>query len=210
MFGVLIERMVEAYAAPQRSAQRILTRAPGLGDSVVMALAGIVLSLCMIKLVEVGSGVTIGEAMLELARHVWPDEQIEAPAPIDQPAWPVALIVDIGSHLALSSIFVLIATGFGRLVGGGGGFAAVAAVVAWWILATAPSQIVQSGLLIWTGLTASALAAVLLLATQLYLLYMFAAFLAQAHGFRSPLSVMLALLVGGLALLLSPFSAISG
>lgn len=91
----------------------------------------------------------------------------------------------LGANLVLFALVSLVAWFVGRQAGGKGRFTDVMSMVGWHALAGLPLQVVFLLVFAFVGPSGSGFASLLFLAVAVYLLYLFAAFIAEAHGFQN-------------------------
>ncbi|MCI4662953.1 MAG: YIP1 family protein [Neomegalonema sp.] len=170
MSPLLLSEMLQAYLRPRASAAWILAQRPSFGAVIVMVMAAVVIS----ALISVAS--TMIAPPLNDA-----GERVEV-LPASNRLVLLALI-DFGQLIFIS----FIANAFGKAFGGKGEWIDLVRVCGWHalvsVLATFASAVV--------GVVAPGLSALVIVAALLYLLYMLAAFIAEAHGFASTPSVLL-------------------
>jgi hypothetical protein len=207
MIGVFSARLFEGIAAPRRSARWVMGQVLSMRDALILVALGATLSL----IVEV-----VGIDLIYLASYGGRDSA-------------GTLIPDLIRAAITSAVLFFAVSGVAHRIGmrrgGQASYAQIAAVVAWWMvieaLLTVPILIAFSEVLQFPegyDLTAqtseqfqadvnagvvgfSAGALLVCFGLGLYTLWILASFLAEAHGFESPASVLFA--VVGLAMCFS-------
>lgn len=187
MLGVLISRIVEAYADPRGSARRLLEMRPSLQDGALLALTGLMLGAAASLLAERLVGRTLSQAVQGFSGVTAPP--LEAPPAESTVDLATAVALSLVQYMAGFALFSALAMAIGRALGGVASAAQVAAVVGWWVLATVPAGLVITLTILLAGSETRGLAALALAVVQLYLFYQLAAFLAEAHRARSAISV---------------------
>lgn len=195
MLSALILRIAESFWAPRRAARRLLERAPTFQEGVLMALAGVTLKLALVLALEILFGETVQEAYVAL---------VPAPDGAPETAPEVDLVsraaVQIALTLAGFAAIVALAASIGRRFGGVGSPIRLAAVVGWWSLVDAAADTAQSLMILSAPSAMAAPVMVAVMALNLYLFYMLAAFLAEAHGFAAVFPVMVAMFIVSIGL----------
>jgi hypothetical protein len=182
MIGTFLTHILEAYRAPRRSARWILERGPSMTDCLLMVVLAFAIQSVLALLVG------------------------RLPAPVEGAAAPGA--ADLGMRLAelmlqLVIYAVLTAGAFavGRRFGGEARTDEVAAVVAWHYVVTAflaPLNLIGARAMGPEG-TVSPLFLLIPLSVAISI-WVFASFIAEAHGFRRLGGVIAASVAGFLAL----------
>ena len=177
---VLVSRFTEAFAKPRQSARRILDAKPSLSDALTMALAGMVVGviLSLIAALIIGA----------------PQAQSDQADPVDRQ--PIVVLLFMVALFAIARFFIVswMAHLIGRRAGGRATLQECYAVVGWCLLAISPVTLVFELGAAAVQQSASPLAAVVLLGATGYVLYMFAAFISEAHGFKNTAQVMAAII----------------
>lgn len=227
MILTLASRLTEGLFAPRRSAQRILSANAGPIDVLSIAALSIVLFVALSRLLELSAGFSVEQRLIDfrlaqLGAFVEQTDDAEAEAAVQQvietleearEAFNPALSGREVLNQLLSGVFGLFATalfawGAGRLAGGKASFEDVVAVTSWFSLVSVLPSIGLIALVL--GGTATSVSFILMIA--LYLIYVFSAFVAEAHKFRSTFSVLapvagLSLLVAAMLAQVSAFAA---
>lgn len=177
MLALLTRRIAEAYVDPRRSARRILDAKPSVGDALTMVLAA----------VAIGGVVEIGLSFL-----FSPEEPLIG-APPEQSGPPEETVeVNFIDHVFANAIlsvsqFLIVGTlawAIGRQAGGAAERAEVFAVVGWHTLAAVPLSLLLAVALL-LSLNGNPVATIFMIAGLLYLVYLLAAFIAEAHRFEN-------------------------
>lgn len=188
MLTLLIARMGEAFADPRASARRILAANPTPGEAVTMVL----LSVCLIACAEVILSLLMGqpEPVADAANGPPVDP---GPDPANRPITLVEQIV-LTFVLSLAQFFVFASLAWfvGRQAGGHANRNQVLAVVGWHDLAISPAKIVIVVAPALVGSGGAPMMSLVFLAAIIYSLYMFAAFIGEAHGFARTGPIMVA------------------
>lgn len=180
MIGTFLQNVFDAYRAPRRSARWILERRPSIPDCLLM----VVLAFA----VQSGFAVLIGQL----------------PAPEDGAAPAPALgmrLLELLLQLVLYAVLTAGAYAIGRRFGGEAGPEQIAAVVAWHYLVTAflaPLNLLGARAMGPEG-AVSPLFLLIPLSVGISI-WLFASFVAEAHGFRKLGGVIAASVAGFVAL----------
>lgn len=177
MLALLTRRIAEAYVDPRRSARRIINAKPSIGDALTMVLTA----------VAIGGVVEIGVSFL-----ITPEEPLIGAPPQETAPAEAAVEISFIDHVFANAIlsisqFLIIGTlawTIGRQVGGNAERSDVFAVVGWHTLAAVPLSLLLAVSLL-LSLGGNPIATILLIAGLLYLVYLLAAFIAEAHGFEN-------------------------
>lgn len=158
MWGQLV---IDSLARPRDAARRLLGLDIGWGPLAQLAVA----VTCV--------GMVLGYAALQLSGGgVDPMSAAVLEAPL----------LGALTQLGVLVLVVLLTVRVGRALGGTGGYWGAAVLVVWLNVMTLLIQVVQIGLLV----VAPPLAGVLSIATLLWLLWAYANFVTELHGFNSP------------------------
>ena len=190
MFSILAERLAEAYVRPRASARRILSAAPSRTEALLLAAAGFAFFELLSRLMQISLGVTTIEALASIGQLS--QEQIAQKVAATKSV--AYLISNLGWHMLETVIAAYLAWRLGGLAGGGASFRQLLGLAGWWALVSVPAMAIGQLFLLLSPPGALALGMVAMLAATLYILYMLAAFLAEAHGFESEGTVFIALL----------------
>ena len=181
MLSLLFARWAEAYRNPRRSARRLLAATPTPGEAVVLALAGFAISALASRLIEMGLGVTLTETMARLGEASEEDIAAAVANAKSLGALGQQFIIHVFEFLTAS----VLGWRLGVAAGGTAKFGEVMGLAGWWLLASAPIQALAQFLLLVSAPGLMAVGMLVLLGAWLYVMYLFAAFLAEAHGFES-------------------------
>lgn len=176
----LVSRLAEAYRRPRISVRTILDREPSRAEAFSMALAGALLVVLFSRFLEIALGVTAEEISGQLQGV--PPEQIEQVAAFANSG--PGLILEVLLQIVLMLFAALLGWRIGAMAGGRGGFSEVLAAMCWLTLAVAPLRIIGAAVLLSNG-SNPALFGLVGLLIMMWMLYMFSAFLAEAHGFNN-------------------------
>ena len=203
MLSMLTHRLFEAYAHPRASARRMLAAAPSIVEAFLLAAAGYVLLEFLSRLAETGIGLTAIEALSAIGET----SQEEIARRVAASKSPGYLLGNFGWHLCEVVVAAYLAWRLGGLAGGGASFRQLLGLAGWWALASVPALAFGVVALLLSAPGAIALGMVAMLAATLYIFYMLAAFVAEAHGFQSEGSVFAAALgvTFGMAMLAAAF-----
>ena len=176
-FAVLVSRFAEAFAQPRQSARRMLNAKPGLVDALSMAIAGMTISVMLSLMTALFSGAPepSGPSQTDAA-----DQQ-----PIVVLLFFVALFA-VGRFFIVSWLTHLV----GRRAGGAASLSDCYAVVGWCLLAVSPVTLIFELAAPAAQRSGDVFAFMVLIGSAIYVLYMFASFIAEAHGFKNTGQVM--------------------
>lgn len=184
MLRALIFRIAEAYWAPRRSARRLLAAEPRALDGLMMVVVGVALSMLMIAGLEMLFGRSFQEAFDALVPR--PD----AAPPREQNDLGDLVTQKLFLSLVVFATVVSLAASLGRRLGGRASVAQLAAVVGWWFIVDSAADIARTLLILLAQPEQQAPAVLAVMLLSVYLFYVLAAFLAEAHGFPSVFPVM--------------------
>ncbi len=204
--GLFWRRAIEAYGDPRLSARRILEAKPGPLDALSMALLAVCLTLiAQFLAAEVSPNFNAGrspvsqEASQDPATGAGPsasgeqggydaagERASEADGPVRHVLETVGIQFLVFAGVATMTFFV------GAQFGGRASFNDCLAVVGWHTLATAPLEIALIAVIAALPEADAGAAPLLAMGLFVYILYLFAAFVAEAHGFKQVGTVMAA------------------
>lgn len=190
MLSILTVRWAEAYASPRLSARRILTSAPSVAEALLLAAAAFALLEVLRRMMEMGLAVNMIEVLAtmsttsaeEIARRVEASKSFSFVAS------------GFGWHMLETIVAAYLAWRLGALAGGGANFRQLLGLAGWWTLASVPLTALSQLVLFLSASNAAPLGLVAMLVAALYIFYMLAAFVTEAHGFESEGSVFIAML----------------
>ncbi len=162
MWGQLV---IDSLVRPRAAARRVLAFAIGWGP------------LVQIAVVIACAGVVLGYAAMELSGG--PVDPMSA-AVLRRP------LVGAATQLGVMALIVVLTVRIGRAFGGAGGLWGATMLVVWLNAMTLLIQVLQIVLLV----IAPPLAGILAIAMLFWLLWAFANFAAELHGFPSPVMVL--------------------
>ncbi|MEM9725068.1 MAG: YIP1 family protein [Pseudomonadota bacterium] len=185
MIGLLLTRTMEAYRDPRSSARRILDAGPNMSDALAMAVAGFVVSTLLIRAAEMLFGVTLIEALSPADDATAEEVQ----ARVAQAQTLAALARQFLFHFLELGFISMLGWVIGMAAGGSASLAHVFILASWWSLAGA--LLLALGQIAILALSPAALSFGMFVAfaALLYFLFLFAAFLAEAHNFESEAAV---------------------
>lgn len=177
-------RALEAFTSPKTSAKRMLLAQPSRNEALMMVVAGYAISAGLLQAAELAAP----EILKSNEPQVGPDgEPLPQLGLLERHAFE--LVLTLLQFWIVSSLAWFI----GVQAGGKASRRQIMGLVAWHTLATAPlSPVVSVAAALTLAQLASIMAPLVLIAAGLYVLYIFAAFIAVAHGFRSVGQVMMA------------------
>lgn len=208
--GLLAERISEAYADPRLSARRMMAVRLSWSDAATMVLLAVVVQFGA-QLLATNLSPTLAERRAaQTASSERPaansagqaeddslggdDRRYDSDAPTE--GHSPSVIADLARTLLLAgAVFMSVSIAawfFGNRLGGSASFDQVVGLVGWHTLVSAPVEISVLALVAVLGPAAGGLSLLLVLGVFLYLLYIFAAFIAEAHGFKQVGMVMAA------------------
>lgn len=203
MIVTVITRWREAYADPRTSGRRILSAKLEPFEAVALALLGAVLAVLFQRAVQFATGQTAIEALQMAAKQPLNPDRVALEKS------PAAAIRDLAQQMLSFFAVSFVAWLIGSKVGGRASFQEMMSVVAWHHFISAPAAalvavfvLTMSPDSIFLGLLAS-------LVIMIYLVYVMAAFIAEAHGFESVGRVLLACFLVGVPLDLFVTSIVS-
>ncbi len=199
-----------SLASPRRAARRVLDPPPRAYDGLLLAVTASCVFMAATKLLETGFGATIVDVVnaffayydQRAAEEFAAGRISEMPAqtrfaPLG-PFW-LRVVNDLAAHVITVSIGAGAAWMIGARLEGKGSLAAMRTVFGAWLLAVlAPLTILVETLMFSTSV--QMLPNIMLLGgvLNIYALYALAAFIAEAHGFKSTGKTFLALMPGAL------------
>ncbi|MEL6978889.1 MAG: YIP1 family protein [Pseudomonadota bacterium] len=191
MLSLLVAHWSEALSDPRASARRILRAQPTPGEAVAMAVAGFALGYLALRLAEIGLGRTVTEALEPLSEPTAAASSAPAAAQVSA----MGLLVT-GLLLALAQFVIVAVLGWrlGALAGGSARFEQMLGVVGWHALATAPLDVAAKTVLIMSSPGLAAVGLIVVAAAGFYVIYLLAAFVAEAHSFESSGQVLIAMI----------------
>ncbi|MBX2854723.1 MAG: YIP1 family protein [Rhodobacteraceae bacterium] len=180
-FAVLVSRFAEAFAQPRQSARRILAAKPSLGDALTMAIAGMTISVMLSLLTALFA--TVSEDIPALEAE-----------PVEQQ--PIVVLLFFVALFAVARFFMVswLALVIGRRAGGTATLHDCYAVVGWCLLAVSPVTLIFELAAPAAQKSGDLFAFMVLIGGAIYVLYMFASFIAEAHGFKNTGQVMAAMI----------------
>lgn len=201
-----------ALVAPRKAARRILAPTPTNLDGLTLAIAASCVYLVGLSLIEQALGRTIVDVINALLDQLSAQMQAEVAAGRQEiapelprlaaipPLWERALI-DIAMNIALVSLGGGLIWFFGAQAGGTGAIAEIRAVLGVWLLAVhAPIALIGYALIFTASLERVPNILMMTIAALVYALFILAAFIAEAHRFRSTFLTFIALIFGVFAL----------
>lgn len=182
----LLKHWLEAYDDPRASARRLLAARPSGADAAAMAIAGFALYALLARLLAAVLGSSGAEVLWEILKL----DQEEIAARLEAARSWSGLIQSFLINMVSFVGTAVLAWSIGRRFGGKGAFTDLLAVTGWHTIAQIPAALVAEALLILSAPALFALGFLVQLAASLYVLYMMAAFIAEAHDFPSAGQVM--------------------
>ena len=195
MLSALILRIAESIWTPRGAVRRLLAREPSFQDGVTMVLAGVTLKLALVLVLERLFGRTLQEAFQDMMPP--PPEPAEAAPEADLGS---RVFLQIALLLAQFSAIVALAGSIGRRFGGRATAIQLAAVVGWWCFLDSFGDVIESAMFLASSPETAALTMVVVITLNLYLFYLLAAFLAEAHGFAAVFPVVVAMVIVSIGL----------
>ena len=196
MLSVLTVRWAEAYANPRLSARRILAAAPSFAEALLLAAAGFVLLEVMRRIMEMGLAVTVIEVLSSLGQTT----QDQIATKVEASKTIAFLANSFGWHMLETIIAAYLGWRLGALAGGGANFRELLGLAGWWTLASAPLMALSQLVLLLSAPGSAPLGLVVMTVATLYIFYMLAAFMAEAHGFESEGSVFVVMIALAVAM----------
>ncbi|MCI4665548.1 MAG: hypothetical protein MRY74_12575 [Neomegalonema sp.] len=204
----------QAFSAPRRAAQRILTPQPGLFDGILLAIAASCITMAAMSVTELALARTVVDVINEMLAYVRTLLEAEVKAgkikAADMPVFPKlgappALWFQAVVNIALGAAFVSLGGGLAWLIasktGGKATLAATRAIFGAWLLAVyTPLTILLHALLLNASPQMIINGFVFAFAPMLYGLYILAAFIAEANKFKSARGSFFLLIIASIVL----------
>lgn len=190
MLSLLAERLAEAYRSPRKSARRILAAEPSVGQSLTMAAAGYALLELLARTMQLALGVSTAEVILSLSQA----SQEDIRAAVTAGKGVESLARNFIWHMLEAVTAALLAFMFGRAAGGKAGFRDLLGLAGWWTLVSMPVLAAAQFALLISAPGGAAFGMLAMILGGLYIFYLLASFLAEAHGFESVAPVFIAVL----------------
>ncbi|MEM1419150.1 MAG: YIP1 family protein [Pseudomonadota bacterium] len=181
-----LSRVGEALINPRASARRMVLAQPTWNEAIMMVVAGYAIAAALLQAIQIGAPELLATPSTQPASDA-----------NGEPARTPGLLEKHGLELILALFQFWIVSSLAWFVGVQAGGKAtrrqIMGVVGWHTLATAPlAPVLSVAMAVTVQQHASIFAPLILIATGVYVLYIFAAFIAQAHGFKSIPQVMFA------------------
>lgn len=188
---VFLNRVVEAFVNPRLSARRILKAAPTIGEAISMVLLSAIFSVIaeMLLTMLIAPAQSTVDAIASATGEAAGDGDATTAPP--ERLSGVALVVNVillnfFQYLLISSL----AYGIGKWAGGKATRPDILGVVAWYSLALTPAGALLIALMLMsTGEAPNPAISGLVVVVGFYALFVFAGFVAEAHGFESTWTV---------------------
>lgn len=188
--GQLWVRIAEAYTDPRASARRILGAGPTWTDAISMVMLALSIQLSA-QIIATNLTAASGPASDTVVEGQAAPTADEAPyaedgtrRASDAPSAFAAVFRSMGAQFMVFLGVSFLGWFIGAQFGGRAGFDQVAAVVGWHTLASLPIELILLVALVAFGAETGGLTPLLILVGVIYILYLFAAFLSEAHGFQ--------------------------